>query len=392
MADQYQSICVKIVGLGAAGLRLVDKLAAVGFLADQFLALDTDCQELQRCQIAEKIQLGETTRRGWGCSGDVGEGAECVRADRDRIADELSGSNLVIIVAGLGGGLGGGGAAVVAEIAAECGALVVALVIEPLDLEGRTETAYLSLQRLLQVADTVVRMPNQAVMEKQRAGCSVLECFEASNNHALESLIGFGRLMRSDGTLNIDFAHVRKIVGGQHGESLLGTVEVAGDSRPRALMDAIMKHPFLDAGKCFRQVEGLVISLIGNESLSMDEVEEFVGYIKVAAPEAQLALGVHIDESLDNCVGAMVMFPYPDKALTGNQSKAVDGKTLQVNRLKYAENREVQLSDAVGLKFAQQQLPLVSVSKGRFDKGEPNLYDGKDLDVPTFLRRNIVLI
>ena len=215
--DQNQSICVKIVGLGAAGLRLVDKLAAVGFLADQFLALDTDCQELQRCQIAEKIQLGETTRRGWGCSGDVGEGAECVRADRDRVAGELSGSNLVIIVAGLGGGLGGGGAAVVAEIAAECGALVVALVIEPLDLEGRTETARLSLRRLLQVADTVVRMPNQAVMEKQRVGCSVLECFEALNNHVLESLIGFGRLMRSDGTLNIDFAHVRKMVGGQHG-------------------------------------------------------------------------------------------------------------------------------------------------------------------------------
>ncbi|SVC34016.1 uncharacterized protein METZ01_LOCUS286870, partial [marine metagenome] len=370
----------------------VDKLAAVGFPAAQFLSLDTDYQELQRCQIAEKIQLGETTRRGWGCSGDVGEGAECVRADRDRVAGELSGSNLVIIVAGLGGGLGGGGAAVVGEIAAECGALVVALVIEPLDLEGRTETARLSLRRLLQVADTVVRMPNQAVMEKQRAGCSVLECFEASNNHALESLIGFGRLMRSDGTLNIDFAHVRKMVGGQHGESLLGTVEVAGDARPRALMDAIMKHPFLDAGKCFRKVKGLVISLIGSESLSMNEVQEFVEYIKAAAPEAQLALGVHIDGSLDNCVSAMVMFPYPDKALTGNESKAAEGKALQVNRLKYAANRDLQPSDAVGLKSAQQQLPLVSVSKGRFDKGEPNLYDGKDLDVPTFLRRNIVLI
>jgi hypothetical protein len=124
----------------------------------------------------------------------------------------------------------------------------------------------------------------------------------------------------------------------------------------------------------------------------MNEVQEFVEYIKTAAPEAQLALGVHIDGSLDNCVSAMVMFPYPDKALTGNESKAAEGKALQVNRLEYAANRDLQPSDAVGLKFAQQQLPLVSVSKGCFDKGEPNLYDGKDLDVPTFLRRNIVLI
>ena len=391
MNEQTQNICVKVVGLGAAGLRLVDKLAAVGFPAAQFLALDTDCQELQRCQIAEKVQLGETTRRGWGCSGDVGEGAECVRAGRDRIAGKLSGSNLVIIVAGLGGGLGGGGAAVVAEIAAECGALVMALGIEPLDLEGRTETARLSLQRLLQVADTVVRMPNQGVMENQRKGCSVLECFEASNNHVLESLMGFGRLMRSDGTLNVDFAHVRKMVAGQHGESMLATVEVAGDARPRALMDAIMKHPFLDAGRNFRKAQGMVISLIGGESLSMDEVREFVEHIKAAAPEAQLALGVHIDESLANCVGVTVMLPYPEPATIDGRSNTDAANALQVNRVQAAANKGSLLSGAAGGGFAQQQLPLVSISKGRFDKGEPNLRDGKDLDVPTFLRRNIIL-
>ena len=391
MNEQTQNICVKVVGLGAAGLRLVDKLAAVGFPAAQFLALDTDCQELQRCQIAEKVQLGETTRRGWGCSGDVGEGAECVRAGRDRIAGKLSGSNLVIIVTGLGGGLGGGGAAVVAEIAAECGALVMALVMEPLDLEGRTETAGLSLQRLLQVADTVVRMPNQGVMENQRKGCSVIECFEASNNHVLESLMGIGRLMRADGTLNIDFAHVRKIVGGQHGESMLATVEVAGDARPRALMDAIMKHPFLDAGRYFRKVQGMVFSLIGGESLSMDEVREFVEHIKAAAPDAQLALGVHIDESLANCVGVTVMLPYPEPATIDGRSKSEAANALQVNRVQTAANKGSLLSGAAGAGFAQQQLPLVSISKGRFDKGEPNLRDGKDLDVPTFLRRNIIL-
>jgi len=391
MNEQTQNICVKVVGLGAAGLRLVDKLAAVGFPAAQFLALDTDCQELQRCQIAEKVQLGESSRRGWGCSGDVCEGAECVRAGRDRIAGKLSGSNLVIIVAGLGGGLGGGGAAVVAEIAAKCGALVLALVIEPLDLEGRTETAGLSLQRLLQVADTVVRMPNQGVMENQLKSCSVLECFEASNNHVLESLMGFGRLMRSDGTLNIDFAHVRKMVGGQHGESMMATVEVAGDARPRALMDAIMKHPFLDAGRCFRKAQGMVISLIGGESLSMDEVREFVEHIKAAAPDAQLALGVHIDESLANCVGVTVMLPYPEPATIDGRSNTDAANALQVNCVQTAANKGSLLSGAAGVGFAQQQLPLVSISKGRFDKGEPNLRDGKDLDVPTFLRRNIIL-
>ena len=391
MAVQNQSICVKVVGLGAAGLRLVDKLAAVGFPAMQFLSLDTDCQELQRCQITEKMQLGATTRRGWGCSGDAAEGAESVRTDRDCVAGKLGGADLVIIVAGMGGGMGGGGATVVAEIAKECGALVMAMVIEPLNLEGRTETAGLSLQRLLQVADTVVRMSNQSVMEKQGEGCSVLECFEASNNHVLESLMGFGRLMRSDGTLNIDFAHMRNIISGQHGESFLATVEVAGDARPRALMDAIIKHPFLHARRCFQKARGVVISLVGSESLSMNEVQEFVEHIKSVAPVAQLSLGVHIDETLGNCVGAMVMFPYPDAALSKEASDRPGVKVLQVNRLKRTANDELPLSDSADPGFSQQQLPLVSISKGRFDKGEPNLHDGKDLDVPTFLRQNIIL-
>ncbi len=387
-----QNVCVKVVGLGSLGLRLVDKLAAIGFPATQFLLLDTDCQELQRCQLAEKIQLGKTIRRGWGCSGDVGEGARCVRAARDRIATKLIGSDLVVIVAGMGGGMGGGGAAVVAEIAAECGALVVVMVTEPLDLEGRKEEAQLSLQRLLQVADTVVRIPNQGVMEEQCKSSTVHECFEASNNHMLESLMGFGRLMLPDGMLNIDFSHIRSILGDQHGMSALVNVGVTGDARVRALVKTIMKHPFLGAGRYLRETKGLVISLIGDESLSMDEVQEFVDHIKVTAPLAQLALGVYIDESAINCVSAMVMFPYSEMDLPEYEMDERAGNNLLDSQLNRVITRGKLPSGAVDHVFAQQQLPLVPISKGCFDKGEPNLYDGKDLDIPTFLRRNTILI
>jgi cell division protein FtsZ len=385
MTEQKHSICVKAVGLGATGLRLVDKLAALEFPATQFLVLDTDCQELQRCQLAERIQLGEADRRGWGCSGDVGEGAKCVRAARDLLAGKLSGADLVVIVTGLGGGMGGGGAPVVAELAAECGALTVVLAIEPFELEGRTESARLSLQRLSQVADTVVRLSNQGVLERQGKGCLVPECLEVSNNLVLESLMGLGRLMRSDGLLNIDFAHVRKIVGGQHGESLMATVEVAGDARPRVLVDAILKHHFLVAENYLREAEGLLISLAGSESLSMAEVHEFVEYLKAAVPEAQLALGVHIDESLGNYLSAMVMMPCASAAVP-------EGEPEQpVNRLPAEPEGDLPLGLADIPNLAQQQLPLVAVSKGRFDKGEPTVHDGEDLDVPTFLRRNLLL-
>ena len=123
----------------------------------------------------------------------------------------------------------------------------------------------------------------------------------------------------------------------------------------------------------------------------MNEVREFVEHIKAAAPEAQLALGVHIDESLANCVGVTVMLPYPEPATIDGRSNTDAANALQVNRVQTSANKGSLLSGAAGAGFAQQQLPLVSISKGRFDKGEPNLRDGKDLDVPTFLRRNIIL-
>jgi cell division protein FtsZ len=255
------------------------------------------------------------------------------------------------------------------------------LAIEPLELESRSESASLSLQRLSQVADTVVRLSNQGVMEQQSKGCLVPKCLEVSDHLVLESLMGLGRLMRKDGLLNIDFAHMRKIVGGQHGESLMATVEVAGDTRPRALMDAILKHPFLEAENHLREAEGLLISLAGNESLSMAEVHEFVEHLKAAAPEAQLALGVHIDESLGKYLGAMVMMP----------CVGAPEPEQPVNRLPSEPEGELPLGLADIPNLAQQQLPLVAVSKGRFDKGDPTVHDGEDLDVPTFLRRNLLL-
>ena len=378
------NLCVKMVGVGCAGLRLLDRVAAAGFPATNFLAMDSDCEHLQRCQIAERIQLGETNRRGWGCSGDEGEGANCVRAARDRIAGKLMGADLVVIVAGMGGGMGGGGAPVVSEIASEGGALVVALAIEPFDLEGRNETARVAVNRLTQVADTVVRMPNQNVMETLGKNASVPECMEAANGHVLGALMGMGRLARADGELNVDFAHVRRLMTGYHGESSLITVEVAGDARPRALVEAILNHPHLNAGSEFRNCEGLIVSLVGDESMSMEEVDEFMAHLKTAASRAKVILGVHVDDAMGKGMGAMMLMPR--RTVKEVLPTSVKPEPLKISMPTTPRNQPASTRD-----FQQQQLPLVPISKGRFDKGEPNLHDGEDLDVPTFLRRNMIL-
>ncbi len=385
---QTPGVNVKVVGLGGAGGRVVDSLAALGFPAARFLAVDTDSEKLQHCQLAAKLQLGESARRGWGCSGDAGAGAACMRAAKDTLSEKLADTDLVLLVTGLAGGLGGGGAPVVAEIAADAGALVVALAIEPFDLEGLDAQSREALQRLRGTADTVVCMPNQAVMDRQPSEASVPECFEAANNLILEALLGMGRLLRTDGQMNIDFAHFHSMMSGRHTGCVMASLEVMGDSRPRALMDAILRHPQLEAGTLLGKTDGIVLCLSSGEDVPMDEVEEVMSHLRDAAPDARLLLGVHTEAGQGDGLAALVMMPRP----AANVVAEVDPDP--VNRLEeFSEQPAAETAPAIPMLWTadQQQLPLVNISKGRFDKGEPTLHNGEDLDIPTYQRRNIIL-
>ena len=372
------------VGIGSAGLLLLDKLAAVGLPVGSFIGIDSDYQCLQRGQIAERIQLGEATRRGWGCSGNVAEGASCVRAARDKVGAKLNGADMVIIVAGMGGGMGGGGAPVVAEIASERGALVLSIAIESFDLEGRKESADLALQRLTQVSDTVIRMSNQSIIKRMKATYSVQECLEVANGRILEAMMGLGCLMRSDGLLNINFAHVRKLLEGQHGESHFDLVEIADDVRPRAIVGELMKHPFFELENQISENCGMIVNLLGDDSLNMEKVDEFITCLESMAPKFQGVIGAHVDKTMDSRMGIMLLAPdsFTQKIdFEQRQSIHLTDRTIEITI-----EGETRVKEGV-----QQQLALVPVSKGRFDKGSPNLHDGEDLDVPTFLRRNMIL-
>jgi cell division protein FtsZ len=276
----------------------------------------------------------------------------------------------------------------VAEIAADAGALVVALAIEPFDLEGLDAQSREALQRLRGTADTVVCMPNQAVMDRQPNGASVPECFEAANNLILEALLGMGRLLRTDGQMNIDFAHFHSLMSGRHTGCVMASLEVMGDSRPRALMDAILRHPQLEAGTLLGETDGIVLCLSSGEDVPMDEVEEVMSHLRDAAPDARLLLGVHTEAGQGDGLAALVMMPRPAETTVAKADPD------PVNRLEeFSEQLVTETAPAVPTLWTahQQQLPLVNISKGRFDKGEPTLHNGEDLDIPTYQRRNIVL-
>ena len=375
---------IKLVGLGTAGLRLLGKLAAVGFPASHFVALDSDIEELQKCQLADRIQLGKTTRRGWGCRGNALEGVKCVRANINSIAEKLRGADLVILLAGTGGGIGGGGASPVAEIAGQEGALVVTISIQPFDLEYCQDSSFLAIERLKQVSDTLISISNQKIMDDMPGKCSVQECLEMSNIRALESLMGFGRLVRSDVSQTINFGDIHGLIKKNNGLGFMASVEMIGDFSGKTLVDSLQNHPFFGSDIDPARVTGMLVAITARGGIDERQVNEIEKSLAVEFPQAEKLSGVYQDKSMDSTIALTVM------AMESNSvaiNRTTDKNRTESNRLIEMTNK----SPVIDSKGIQQQLPLVPVSKGCFDKSESNLHDGEDLDVPTFLRRNIIL-
>ena len=377
-------LSIKVVGMGAAGLRLLGKLAAVGFPASHFVALDSDVEELQKCQLAERIQLGKKTRRGWSCGGDTNLGAECTRASIARISEELRGADLVLLLSGVSGGIGGGGAALVAEAAGREGALVMTIALQPFDLEVCPDTARLVTEELSKVSNALISIPNQAVMDSMSNHCSVQECIETSNIRILESLLGFGSLVSSDGLLNTNIDGFRKLIGESQGLGLMASVEMTGDFSAKAIVDSLLNHPFIDSKIDSSQPKFMVVNLAGGESIGLKQMSELEESLALKFPKTEKTLGLYKDKTLGSTIGVtLVALSTDQEGIDGDNGK----ETIVNNRLIEFTNK----MPIIGVKGIQQQLPLVPVSKGCFDKGESNLHDGEDLDVPTFLRRNIIL-
>ena len=375
---------IKVVGMGAAGLRLLGKLAAVGFPASHFVALDSDVEELQKCQLAERIQLGEKKRRGWSCGGDTNVGAECTRASISGISEQLRGADLVLLLTGVSGGIGGGGAGLVAEAAGRQGALVMTIALQPFDLEVCLDTARLVTEQLSKVSNALISIPNQAVMDSMSNHCSVQECIDTSNIRILESLMGFGRLVSSNGLLNSNFDVFRKLIGENQWLGLLASVEMTGDFSAKAIVDSLLKHPFIDSKIDSSQPKLMFVTLAGGELIGLKQMSELEESLTLKFPKTQKTVGLHKDKTLGSTIGVtLVAFSTDQEGIDSDNGK----ESIVSNRLiEFTNKRPIN-----GVKGIQQQLPLVPVSKGCFDKGESNLHDGEDLDVPTFLRRNIIL-
>lgn len=416
-------LTAKIFGIGGAGCNAADHLARSNFNGT-FYALNTDAQALEKTTLQNKITLGARRTRGMGTGGDPELGRTVARDELQNLKSLCTDVDLVFILCGLGGGTGTGAASVLAQAAKENGALVLAIVTTPFDFEGtrRQAQAQAGLQTLTAAADAVICLPNQKLFKILDENTSFVELFKTSNEMLADAVRGVWRLLTDSALKPVDFADLCSVTRARHAESAFAIVEGIGSTRVDQIVEKLLAHPLLDAGEVLAQSDAVLISLVGGPDLSMGEVNRLMTQINRHCEKANLVFGASINEAYSDKLGLTLIAsrspkadlkPEPNFTSDRNQSTSSLGadrptfldpdKTDRPTSRVIApvpelttEAREQLI--AAGAKRGrkkvsrmQKELPLEIVSKGRFDKSEPTIRHGEDLDMPTYIRRGVAL-
>ena len=417
-----KSTCVKIFGVGGGGINVMELLLRESLPGVDFVAVNTDAQSLAASSATEKVHLETQPLRGLGTGGDPDRGRALAEEQLPRLRSLCEGAHAVFMLAGLGGGAGTGISPVLAGAAKEAGALVLGFVTTPFDCEGgrRQRLAQYGLGELKAAADGVISLPNQKVFKMIDENTSVLETFKITNDLLAAGVRGVWRLLIQKGLIEVHFSDLAALLRDRHGESCFAAAEAMGPTRSREVMDKLLAHPMLDDGHMLGESDAVLVSLMAGPDLTMAEVNRVMEQVNRQCEHAQVIMGAAIDEAFKDRLAVTLIAtrkcsapePLSEAGAAGEgedlaaqlvpQSNAArrssrflpPAPTLppdQIQQLFARQRRSGSRSGKNLSRLRQGQLPLEIVSKGRFDKSQPTIHRGEDLDVPTYIRRGVAL-
>jgi cell division protein FtsZ len=319
---------IKVVGVGGAGTNAVNRMVDSGVKGVEFIAVNTDVQQLEVCDADVKIHIGQEITHGLGGGADPEVGREAMEASRDQLKAALRGADLVFVTAGEGGGTGTGGAPVVAAVARELGAITIAIITKPFHFEGgrRMRQAEEGIGRLRGVADTVIAIPNDRLIEVVERTTSVVEAFRHADDTLRQGVQGISDLITVPGLINLDFADVRTIVK-DAGSALLGIGLGSGEARSQQAAEMAIHSPLLETS--IEGARGILLNITGGSDLTLYEVNETAGAIAAAAhDDANIIFGAVVDERLEGSIAVTVVATgFGDEVTTDARGPAPQART-----------------------------------------------------------------
>lgn len=298
---------IKVVGIGGGGGKAVNRMIEAGLKGVEFIAINTDSQDLFMSDADVKLDIGRKLTKGLGAGASPEIGKQAATDSVSEIEEVLRGADMVFITAGEGGGTGTGAAPIVAKVAKDLGALTVGVVTRPFAFEGKRRSAQAEegIENLRSEVDTLIVIPNDRLLSISDRSISLVEAFRSADQVLLSGVQGITDLITTPGLINLDFADVRSVMSGA-GSALMGIGSARGESRASKAAELAVSSPLLEAS--IDGAHGVLLSIAGGSDLGLFEVHEAAEMVaKYAHPDANIIFGTQIDDTLGDEVRVTVI-------------------------------------------------------------------------------------
>ena len=396
---------IKVIGIGGAGGNAINNMISTDLQGVDFIAANTDAQDLDRSLAPIKLQLGPDLTMGLGAGGDPEIGMKAAEESIEKIREILESPDMVFITAGMGGGTGTGGSPIIAREAKNTGALTVAVVTKPFKFEGekRMKRAMEGIEILRKEVDSLIVIPNERLKSIGTKATGFKELLAKADNVLLDAVRGISDLITSQGFINLDFADVKKVME-KRGTALMGRGSATGDKRALEAAQMAINSPLLE-DISIRGAKGLLINITGPSNMSMEEIDAACDFLRSEVNEgADIYWGVVFNDNLGDEVQVTVIATGIDGAeeieehtddsaqeVSAHKDNVVDLKS----KIRDATPEEMEEPWTIRLKSPNNQIFLtdqheekkienknVSEKEGLLNRLSKKI----NLDYPTFLR------
>ena len=407
---------IKVVGVGGSGNNAISRMMECKLKGVEFVAINTDAQDLHHSKAGEKIHIGKNLTKGLGAGMNPEIGRQAAEENRDEIQEVLKGADMVFVVYGAGGGTGSGGGPVVAEAAKEAGALTVSVVTKPFSFEGKQRAAIAeeSLENLRERVDTLIVIQNDKLLQIIDRNTTLMNAFKIVDDVLRQGVQGISDLITKPGIINVDFADVRAVMQ-DSGSALMGIGIASGESRATQAAKQAINSPLLDVS--VDGAKGVLFNITGSTDLSMMEVNEAASIItENVDPNARIIFGASTDESVKKgeIKITVVATGFDSKAPESSRDSALERirrkkvsvldremdtfeeKSVDSNKIfskpvseERAEAEESSSRMAIEEDKIDKRPPLKTREIERNPYGDSAPSDEDDFEIPAFIRRKM---
>ena len=377
LSDQKAKIIV--VGVGGGGGNALNRMIQDGMNSVDFIAINTDAQDLENNNSQIKLQIGKELTKGLGAGANSEIGQSAVEENKDIIINELNQADMIFITAGMGGGTGTGAAPAIAKISKEIGALTVGIVTKPFAFEGpiRKKRALDGIKEMKKNCDTLLVIPNETLLEISSEDTTVTESFKLADSILNQATKGISDLINKPGLINLDFADVRTIMKNM-GDAIMGTGIAKGEEKATFAAQQAINSPLLQNAS-IKGAKGLLVNVTGPKDMTMRELNDASNIIYQESGEnANVILGCVIDPNLNDEIRITVIAT----GLNNDDNPEFYNTYESEIQKKYLEHS----TEIEEKENNNSELSKNLIEKNQVDEDKDTLKFGEDLDIPTFLR------